>query len=351
MHLQNVSKIFSNMLVAMKISAMSVLIWSFVLNIFLSVAAAGPSRAQGANDESSEGEESAASESRSKSKSKSKPVPITSPSKPRTPDETLSKESLALTPDQTSWWSPKGMQHSIGVELSDASFGVLGTQAIAYGFMVDKLGVDLYFAHSKDANTSTSSITRTSNDASTPKTLTVVQKFTGTDNHKKTTFGVQPKYVFFADRWFKASVGFMLAYTPKSSVRYRTGTISTTYADATSVNNYSVSESSFGSISSSISSKTLYGPRISTEFYLKWFPHIALGFGTGLILSSGADATTDTSTQSRSYTVTNGVVGTPTTAQTTSASETTKTNGTAKTVAIGGTTFSLLGNFSLRYIW
>ena len=123
------------------------------------------------------------------------------------------------------------------------------------------------------------------------------------------------------------------------------------YADSTSSSNYSVTESSLGSISSSVSAKTIYGPRVNVEFYLKWFPHIALGFGTGLLLTQGGDATTSTVTQSRTYTVANGVAAKPTSSQTTSSTDKAKSGGSSKTIAVGGTKFNLMGNFAIRYIW
>ena len=266
-------------------------------------------------------------------------------------DASLSRDAFAATPGETSWWSPKGMQHSIGVELSDSSFGVLGTDAIAYGFALEKFGMDLFFAYTKDSNSATVSVTQSTNDVTNPKSMTVTQRFTGSENPKRTTFGIQPKFFFFSDRWFKASLGFMIAQTSKSSVRYKTGSITTTYTDSSNLSNYSVSESSFGSVASSVGSKLIYGPRVNIEFYLKWFPHIGLGFGTGLIQTSGGDLKTSTTTQTRSYVVTNGVAANPTSSQTSSSTDTNKPGGSSKTIAVGGTKFNLMGNFGIRYLW
>lgn len=143
----------------------------------------------------------------------------------------------------------------------------------------------------------------------------------------------------------------MLAYAAKTSVSYKTGSVTTSYADSSNLSNYSVSETGLGSVSSTSSAKMIYGPRLSVEFYLKWFPHIGLGFGTGLLMTQGGDTTTKTTTQTRSYSVTNGVAGTPTSSQTSSATDTVKTGGSSRTIAVGGTRFSLLGNFAIRYIW
>jgi hypothetical protein len=260
-------------------------------------------------------------------------------------------DSLAPTPSETSWWSTKGMRHSIGVELSDASYGALGTTAIAYGYSRDKFGIDLYMGYSKEQDTAATTSTTSTNDAATPKTKTVSQEFSGVKKPKQTTFGIQPKFYFFSDRWFKASVGFMIARTSSSAVKYNTGTTTTTYADSSNLNNYTVSQTDYGTVSQKSSDKTLYGPRLNTEFYLKWFPHIALGFGTGLIMSTGADATATSSTSNKTYAVTNGTAANPTVDQTESAEQKTPSGGTAKTLALGGSTFSLLGSFTVRYIW
>jgi hypothetical protein len=268
-----------------------------------------------------------------------------------TSSPTSTNESLARTPDQTSWWSPKGMKHSIGVELSDANYGALGTTAIAYGYWREKFGLDVYFGYSKDQDTAASTITTTANDAQSPKTSTIVKEYTGRKNPKKNTFGIQPKLVFVYDRWFRASLGFLIARSSSSSVSYSTGSISTTFADSTNLKNYSVTESDYGTITTSSTAKLLYGPRVNAEFVLKWFPHIALGFGTGVILSSGADTTAKTLTKNRSYTVTDGTAATPTTDETSSIEQRQPSGGTATTLALGGSTFSLLGSFSVRYIW
>ena len=260
-------------------------------------------------------------------------------------------ESLAPTPDQTSWWSPKGMKHSIGVELSDSNYGALGATSIAYGFSLEKFGMDVYFGHSKEMDTAVSTTITTSNDDTTPKTKNVITEYTGKKKPKQTTLGIQPKFVFVSDRWFRASLGFMFARTATSAVSYKQGTITTTYADSSNLNNNSVTEAGYGNVSSSSTAKLLYGPRINTEFFLKWFPHIALGFGTGMILSSGDDATLKSDTEDKSYIVTNGTPAKPTTSTTTSTEQKTPSGGTAKTLALGGSTFSLLGSFSVRYIW
>lgn len=289
-----------------------------------------------------------------KSKIKPKPeVPSSSsrPGKSKAQDVAQVKDSLVATPDQTSWWSPKSMRHSVGVELSDSTFGVLGTDAVAYGFSLENFGIDIYFAYSKDANSAVENVTQTSNDVSTPKTLTINKRYTGVQNPKKTTFGIQPKYIFYSDSWFKTSIGFMLAHASRTSVRYRTGTVTTTYADSSVLSNYSVTESAFGYISSTVSPKIIYGPRLNVEFYLKWFPHIALGFGTGMLLTQGGDVTTSTSTQTRSYTVTDGVAANPTSSQTSSSTDKVKSGGSSRTIAVGGTRFNLMGNFGIRYIW
>jgi hypothetical protein len=263
----------------------------------------------------------------------------------------MTDDGLAPTPSETSWWSPKGTQHSVGVELSDASYGALGTTAIAYGFSRDRFGIELYMGYTKEQDTAATTSTTATNDASTPKTKTVSQEFSGVKKPKQTTFGIQPKFYFFSDRWFKASVGFMIARTSSSAVKYNTGTTTTTYADSSNLNSYTVSQTDYGTVSQKSTDKLLYGPRLNTEFYLKWFPHIALGFGTGLIMSTGADATATSSTSNKTYAVTNGTAANPTVDRTESAEQKTPSGGTAKTLALGGSTFSLLGSFTVRYIW
>jgi len=328
------------------------LFFAIRLILILSLVSSKAAIAQDSEDLTGENEGRATVISKPKVKTIPDSVPLPPPGgKSKNTGLPLAKDGLAPTPDQTSWWSPKGMRHSVGVELSDSSFGVLGADAVTYGFSFEKFGADFYLAYVKDANSATESVAQTSNDVSTPKTLTVTKRYSGSENPRKTTLGVQPKYIFFSDRWLKVSVGMMLAHSQKTSVRYKTGSMIMSYADSASSSNYSVTESSLGSISSSVSAKTIYGPRVNVEFYLKWFPHIALGFGTGLLLTQGGDATTSTVTQSRTYSVANGVTANPTSSQTTSSTDKVKSGGSSKTIAVGGTKFNLMGNFAIRYIW
>ena len=299
--------------------------------------------------------EATAAESKAPENTTAAPASATASSTPAPMTPTAlppqTNDGLAPTPDQTSWWSPKGMKQSIGVELSDASYGALGTTTIAYGYWREKFGLDVYFGYSKDQDTAASTTTTTASDTATPKTKTIVKEYTGEKKPKQTTFGIQPKFVFISDRWFRASIGFMIARTSYSAVSYNKGSVSTTYADSSNLSTYSVTESEYGTIASSSTAKLLYGPRVNAEFFLKWFPHIALGFGTGMILSSGDDSTTKTNTENKSYSVTDGTTATPTTNDTTSTEQKTPSGGTAKTLALGGSTFSLLGSFTVRYIW
>jgi hypothetical protein len=162
---------------------------------------------------------------------------------------------------------------------------------------------------------------------------------------------VQPKYVVFADRWLRATAGFMFAYTSTGSVSYKTGSTTTSWSDTAQETTYSVQRNDVGNVSSSTTGRLLLGPRVGTDFYLRWFPHLSLGFSTGLLFGSGGQTTTKTDTEDKSFSVTNGAEQVPTVHTKNSAKSTQTPGTTGETVAIGGSTFNLMGSFTLRYVW
>lgn len=258
-------------------------------------------------------------------------------------------DPLSVTKNQAA--APLKLRHSLGVELSNADFGVLGTTAINYGYMMPSFGVELYLGYNKTADTVKHTDAASENNISTPKTKTTISSDTGKVNPTQFTFGIQPKYVLFADRWFRATTGLMLAYTTTSDVSYKTGTTTTTISDTSQPANYAVSQSDTGTVSVATKPRIIVGPRFGTDFFLRWFPHLSLGFSTGILMGSGGVTTTKTSTEDKVFAVTNGAEQTPTTHTNTSATEQQTPGSTKTTVAVGGTIFNLFGSFNLRYVW
>ncbi|NDE16370.1 hypothetical protein EBZ80_15700 [bacterium] len=247
--------------------------------------------------------------------------------------------------------APVKLSHSIGVELASSSFGALGTSAVNYGLLTPKYGVEFYLGHSKSADTISQSESSVTNTSATPNSRTTSVVDSGKVNPRQYTFGIQPKYVMFADRWLRATAGFMLAYTNTGKVSYKTGTTTTSWSDISQDSNYSVQRNAVGTIETKTTPRLLMGPRINADFLLRWFPHLSLGFSTGIMVGSGAASTTETNTESKSFAVQDGVEQTPSSHTTTSQKVSLKQGLTGETIAVGGTTFNLMGSFTLRYVW
>gem|GEM_PF-5262921 len=69
------------------------------------------------------------------------------------------------------------------------------------------------------------------------------------------------------------------------------------------------------------------------------------------MVGSGAASTTETNTENKSFAVQDGVEQTPSSHAATSQKVSLKQGLTGETIAVGGTTFNLMGSFTLRYVW
>lgn len=256
--------------------------------------------------------------------------------------------SLVVEP---SWWKAGLHNYNIGYEAA-AGTGILGQNVIVGGLWFNSnLGLDVFLGYNKGANGSTETVTDSTNVLATPNTRTTTTSYSGTNTGSNITLGANVKYRLVQTDWFQFNIGMMLAFLPGSSGDYQTGSRTETYADVSNTGNKTVTETALGTITSKTSTQIAVGPRLGTEFYIKWFPHLAVGFSTGILTTLTGETTTTTDTTSQSYTVTSGTAGTPTTKTTSHSVATNKLGFRGTTFGIGGTTFSLTGTFSLRYVW
>lgn len=139
--------------------------------------------------------------------------------------------------------------------------------------------------------------------------------------------------------------------TYTTSTNYPTGSTSTAISNTAAPETYTVTETGYGDISTKTDLTFFGGFKLGSEFYLKWFPNLALGFAAGVFTSTGGDVTTNTNSTTQTYQVTSGVSQTPTVRQKTSSEAITKNGGLVDTYGIGGTTFQFTGLFTVRYVW
>lgn len=250
-------------------------------------------------------------------------------------------------------WRPHQQRMALGIEPSSSSFGVLGFNAISLTSWTNYWsGIEYLFGYSKSTDSFTeSTATSIPNSLAATVSSTATTTHSGTSNPHQVLFGVSYREKLHQSDWMQIYWGALGAVMYSSKASWKTGTRAINTADITDPDNHSVTETGYGTITQEDGFRFYFGPKIGSEFYLKWFPQLALGFSTGLIGYVGYPVKQVTSTTTQTYTVVDGVSGAPASK---SESSTTSYNAgdlTVSTVGIGGTTFSFTGQFSLRYIW
>jgi hypothetical protein len=272
-----------------------------------------------------------------------------SPSEANQADFSNRPNNWASTPDESAWWSPRNYSYFVGYESSSSSLGVLGKNAIAAGYWDRGFGIEFFVGYTKTADTFTQTTTTAENVTATSQTQTTVSS----NARFPHTFvvGVNPKWRVYQNQWFQLSAGFIVAVSPPASVTYDTGTrVQTTPSTATPTS-YSVSETGLGTVESATSLQLNAGVKLGTEFYVKWFPHLALGFATGIVTTVGGGTTTTTSTRTRSFSVVNAVEQAPTSDSNSTIVAEVPRGMSGTTFGIGGTSFQFTGVFTIRYVW
>ncbi len=170
----------------------------------------------------------------------------------------------------------------------------------------------------------------------------------GSKSASSITLGGRPKLRVVQNNWLQVYEGFLLGATLIGSVDYPTGTIT----DRTQTGNKTVAKSGSVTITRSTSLQVFAGPTLGSEIYLRWIPHLALGFSTGLYFVCGGTTKTTTSTGNKNYTVTNGTAANPTVQNSNTSTTEVNQDLRGSTLGLGGSTFSILNTtFTVRYVW
>lgn len=259
----------------------------------------------------------------------------------------------------TSWWSPEAYTFSIGYEKAGTSTAALGGDNIVWGvWFPGVFGFDLYVGYTRDAGTTAVATSLTETGVAV-KTRTSNSRYSGVSGSQNFTVGLGPKFRLYQNSWFQFNLGLLMGYTAPYSTESTVGQVTETIPNIGAPTTKTITETSFGGSAgygtSIANTKGAFsvGPRLGTEFYLKWFPHLALGFATGILTTFGGDTVTTTTTRIRTVTFIDGVEqddlsGTdgPTTTTTT-----TKAGTRVGTFGIGGTNFQFTGIFTIRYVF
>lgn len=251
--------------------------------------------------------------------------------------------------EATSWWSPENQRYSIGYENGTGNFNIFGRNAVSlsHTFAPNRI-VDIYLGYTKNADTIT--VGTSTADTALTNTRTITTSYGGVGNAHVITLGAGYRSVLYQNAWVQIHAGIVGALVLPFSAKYNNGSFVETFPNKDDADNRTIADT-VGSVESREALSFQVGPRIGSEFYVKWFPHLALGFSTGIITAFGGNTKTTTVVRTKNYTVANGQEQLPTTDNTTTTVSESRVGMRGTTFGIGGTIFNLFGNFSLRYIW
>jgi len=252
-------------------------------------------------------------------------------------------------PDASSYWNPEAYTYYVGYEGSGVP-SILPQNSVVLGQWFDsRFGGEIFVGYSNPADSFATSV-QTSADAvaNSQNTLTTNS---GTRSAATLLIGVAPKLRFVQSSWVQLYLAGVLGFVFGNSTNYATGSRQVSVADLTDPTTFSVNETNFGTIQIERSAMFLIGPKLGSEFYLKWIPNLALGFSTGFLFTSGGSTKTTTSTKTRSIDTVSGVEQPAAPDSSFENVAETQPGLQATTFGIGGAQFNLFGNFSLRYVW
>lgn len=262
------------------------------------------------------------------------------------------RDDSAWNSRELPWWNARACRNGLGFEAhSPGSGSILGTGSLVYGgWLSDGFGVEMYLGVYKAAGeATTTSVTDTNAVAKTSSTTTT---FSGRAKALNVTIGTYLKFRAYGNSWFTFHLGPTIAVSPSSTVSSQTGTRTQTFGNTDNLGNYTITDTNFGTVDESRSVLISVGPKLGGEIYLKWIPHLAIGLSTGILAVIGGNTTETTAIlPSRTITATNGVEADPGTVPTKVTTVSTKRGVEGNTFGLGGTTFSFVGTFTLRYIW
>jgi hypothetical protein len=140
-----------------------------------------------------------------------------------------------------------------------------------------------------------------------------------------------------------------LVYTTDTTGK--TGSVTKSTPNITTPDTHTITESGLGEQTISRDIQFLAAGRVGTEFYLKWFPQLALGFAGGLQTGYLGKTTNTIKQTTQTYQVVAGAQQTPTSRSESTTTQTTDNGLSSATFVMGGQQFNAFGNFSLKYVW
>lgn len=270
---------------------------------------------------------------------------------------TLKTSSVLMKDSEwTPTWRPHMQKRAIGIETASGSFGALGTNAISYTkWGSPSRGMEYLFGYFKNEDSYQEKLTKTQNNVgSSTQGLEEITEYSGSRNPHNFIFGMAYREKLHQSDWMQIYWGLLGAVQYSTSASYKTGTLTKTTSNISNPNTYSLAENvNYGETTRDSRLQFFVGPKLGSEFYLRWFPQLALGFSTGVLANFGtaSQETAITNVGTETTSVTNGTVTTAPINQEKSVTTTNPGDLNGQTLAIGGQTFSFTGQFTIRYIW
>ncbi|MBY0372007.1 hypothetical protein K2X33_15080 [bacterium] len=257
-------------------------------------------------------------------------------------------------------FNPFAMPYSVGIEgPSWSATSPLKESAVAIGVWLDKRwGYEVYVGYARTANGTSATTTTSTNVTAGSQTQTTVGS--GTPSQGKFLLGGAIKYRIHQKKYFGVSTDLLATVNPGSIGSGITGSRTLTTPDTNDPNDYTITDTAYGTTTVTTDMLIRMGPRINVDYHLPWVPNILLGASFGIFMSIGGNTNTHTSTRTASQQVVNGVEQTPA-AETTSVSDQSSSPGVlGDTYAIGGTglgigtgsglgPITVTGTFRIRY--
>ncbi len=113
-----------------------------------------------------------------------------------------------------------------------------------------------------------------------------------------------------------------------------------------------MTEANLGTTNNGVDPRYSLGVKVGSEFYVKWFPNLAICADIVFLNQLPVKGTQETNTATKTYNVVAGVAQSPTAESYNNSRTFNDYGGSASTGQIGAAYFNILGaNWSIKYVW
>lgn len=242
-------------------------------------------------------------------------------------------------------WDSKRPKFGIGYSESFLS----GAPTFILEQYLGDVSFSYYFGMKKNADSFNSDDSTTVSGIG-PVSTTTTHTDTGSKNPYQLSLGFSYNNKIYQNEWIHIRWGLFAGLDYYTTASYNVGQTQRVVSSATPAT-ADVNEIGVGTVKKTQDPTLKLGPVVDAFFSIRWFPQLSVGFQGGLLYRTDSNMTTQTNTRTRTYQTINGVDQTPTASSSVDDKAVSKAGSSLSTFAVGGTTFSLMGSFSIRYVW